>query len=269
MLYSSDITGRFEVYRMDLKSGQSRQLTEAEHLAPASVALSAADRDFFYFDGSGLISAHLANLRTRPVYTIPEKFDLGPGCGVAEDGMYASVVEKSESRYRLQLIQTTTGTAATLVECEEEIRDPIPRPKRASILYRRAGGLWLVNHDGRQNYRLRLAGGEIGPALWSPDGRSVLYLNYPEDHRQLHAIREFIPDTNEDKLIATTSQFVHFGCNGDASVFVGASGSKASPYVLLLVRAVKRELTLAEHRATPNGRPHLRAQQPARLLYQR
>src|SRR5262249_6141125 len=34
------------------------------------------------------------------------------------------------------------------------------------------------------------------------------------------------------------------------SVFVGASGSKASPHVLLLVRAVKRELTLAEHRAS-------------------
>jgi oligogalacturonide lyase len=33
-------------------------------------------------------------------------------------------------------------------------------------------------------------------------------------------------------------------------VFIGASASKASPYVLLLVRAVKRELALAEHRAS-------------------
>ena len=33
-------------------------------------------------------------------------------------------------------------------------------------------------------------------------------------------------------------------------MFVGASGSKASPYVLLLVRAVQRELTLCEHRAS-------------------
>ena len=32
-------------------------------------------------------------------------------------------------------------------------------------------------------------------------------------------------------------------------MFVGASGSKASPYVLLLSRAAKREFTLAEHRA--------------------
>ena len=50
--------------------------------------------------------------------------------------------------------------------------------------------------------------------------------------------------------MGNTSQFVAFGGNGDSSVFVGASGSKASPYVLLLVRSVKRELTLCEHRAS-------------------
>jgi len=128
--------------------------------------------------------------------------------------------------------------------------DPMPRPKRASVLYRRGDALWLANYDGKQNYRLRLAEGGIGPAFWGPDGRSVFYLSYPEDAHKLHAIREFIPDTNEDKEVATTTQFVGFGRNADASVFAGASGSKASPYVLLLVRAVKRELTLCEHRAS-------------------
>ena len=128
--------------------------------------------------------------------------------------------------------------------------DPIPRPRRASVLYRRANGLWLVNYDGQQNYRLHLAEGETGPANWSPDGRGVLYLNYPADAHKLHNIREFTPDTNEDAWIADTTQFVAFERNGDASVFVGASGSKASPHVLLLVRSVKRELTLCEHRSS-------------------
>ena len=118
------------------------------------------------------------------------------------------------------------------------------------MLYRRAGAVWLVNYDTRQNYRLKLADGEIGQAMWSPDGRSVLYLNYPADPHQLHAIREFIPDTNEDHPVAPTTQFVSFAPNADGSVFVGASGSKASPYVLLLVRTVKRELTVAEHHAS-------------------
>ena len=36
----------------------------------------------------------------------------------------------------------------------------------------------------------------------------------------------------------------------DSSVFVGASRSRASAYVLLLLRVTRRELTLCEHRAS-------------------
>jgi oligogalacturonide lyase len=80
----------------------------------------------------------------------------------------------------------------------------------------------------------------------------VLYLNYPGEGKQ-HTLREYNPDTAEDRLIAPTTQFVQFSSNSDASVFVGASGSKASPYVLLLIRAARRELTLCEHRCANAG----------------
>ena len=257
LIFVSDMTGRFEAYRMDLKTGQMRQLTEAEDLDPASVALLADDRGFCYFDGDQLIAANLANLKTREVYRIPDGFKRA-ALNLAEDGQYAVVVEKvvdkKEATHRLQLVSMASGAARKLAECDEEIRDPIPRPKRASILYARgtagSGSVWLADYNGQHNYRLRIAEGGTGPAIWSPDGRTVLYLNYPEDLHKLHAIREFTPDSNDDKLIGNTSQFVLFGCNADASVFVGASGSKASPYVLLLLRAVHREMTLAEHRAS-------------------
>ena len=268
LIFVSDMTGRFEAYRMDLKSGQMRQVTEAEDLDPASVALLADDHGFCYFDGDRLMAANLTNLKAREVYRISDGFRRA-ALNLAEDGQYAVVVEKAvvekaviekavvetrDATHRLQLVSMATGTAKKLVECDEEIRDPLPRPKRASILYARGpanrGNIWLADYDGQHNYRLRIADGGTGPAMWSPDGRTVLYLNYPEDSHKLHAIREFTPDANDDKMIANTSQFVQFGCNADASVFVGASGSKASPYVLLLVRAVHREMTLAEHRAS-------------------
>ncbi len=250
LLYASDITGRFEAFRMDLKSGQSRQLTEAAALDPHALALDADERGFFYFDGNQLIFENISHLRTRVVYEIPDGFIPGRGLGVAEDGQYAAIVEKKDERHRLRLIHIATGQATLLADCGDPIRDPVPRPGRASILYHRGEAVWLANFDGSQNYRLRTAEGETGPALWSPEGRTVLYLNYPADTHKLHNIREFTPDTNEDQAISDTSQFVAFDRNGDASVFVGASGSKASPYVLLLVRAVHRELTLAEHRST-------------------
>jgi oligogalacturonide lyase len=170
--------------------------------------------------------------------------------GLSGDGLYAAVVEKNDAIYRLRLIRMTDGAAATIVQASEEMRDPQPRPRRASVLYRRGKSLWIANYDGQQNYPLRLAEGETSAATWSPDGRAILYLNYPADPRRLHNIREYTPDAIEDKAVADTTQFVAFERNADASVFAGASGSKASPHVLLLVRAVKRELTLCEHRAS-------------------
>jgi hypothetical protein len=63
-------------------------------------------------------------------------------------------------------------------------------------------------------------------------------------------LRDHTPDLNEDKRIAPTSQFVAFSRNSDASVFAGVSRNKSSPYLLLLIRAARRELTVAEHRAS-------------------
>jgi oligogalacturonide lyase len=250
LICASDVSGRWEAYRVDLKSGQQKQLTDAGDLDPHSLALLGDDRGIVYLDGSNLMTASLSTLRAREIYRIPEGFERARGMGVAEDGLYAGVVERKEAQYRLRLVHMANGSAETLAEGEEEIGEVNPRTKRASVLYRRGNGLWLANYDGKQNYRLRLAEGTLGPALWSPEGRSVYYLTYPEDAHKLHALREFVPDSNEDKAVADTSQFVGIGRNADASVFAGASGSKASPYVLLLVRAVKRELTLCEHRAS-------------------
>jgi oligogalacturonide lyase len=149
------------------------------------------------------------------------------------------------------MVTLAQGTARTVVEVPFAIQDPIHRPLRAQILYRREdGALWLVNSDGQQNRQLKLQAGGIGPANWSPDGRTVLYLNFPEDKTQLNTIREQTPDTNTDKLVAKTSQFAHFGFNHDTSVFVGASRNISSPSLLLLLRVTRREFTLAEHKAS-------------------
>jgi oligogalacturonide lyase len=127
---------------------------------------------------------------------------------------------------------------------------PMMRPMRAQILYRQGGeAVWLVNSDGTQNRKLKLAAGGVGTPNWSNDGRTVLYLNFPEDRTQLNNLREFTPDTGVDKMIGKTSQFAAFGANRDASVFVGASRN-ASPAVLLLLRAAHSERTLCEHKAS-------------------
>ncbi|MBZ5634961.1 MAG: oligogalacturonate lyase family protein [Acidobacteriia bacterium] len=248
LLCASDTSGTMQAYRLDLKTGQTRLLTDAENFNPACFTLAADERSFCYIDGSRLYLSSLTSLRPREVYRSPEGYQPA-SMSVTDDGLSAALVEKGP-RYRLQWIRMIDGTAATLAEADEELSDPMPRPRRASVLYRRAGGVWLANVDGKQNYRLRLADGQYTTTTWNPDGRSVLYLNVPPDPRKLRNIREFTPDTNEDKAVSDTTQYACFERNADGSVLVGASASKASPYVLLLVRAVHREFTLCEHRAS-------------------
>ncbi len=224
LLYASNASGSWQVYEMELKKGESRQLTDAAAMVPETLTVLPNDGGYHYYDGPRWIAT------------------AGPVAPIA-------YIERRESTYRLRH-RASPAVTSTLAEATDELRDPLIRPKRASVLYRRGGGLYLANFDGKQNYRLRTAEGTVLQAHWSPDGRSVLYLHVPATTGRLNAIREFVPDTNEDRLVAETTQFAAFSPNRDASVFVGASGSKAAPYILLMVRAVKRELTLCEHRAS-------------------
>lgn len=250
ILYASARTGTVQPYRMDLKTGDSVQLAAAAIIAP-TLSLAPDEHTFFYSDGRAAFQASLGSLRGRTLYTAPANFNI-EALVVSDDGTHAIAVETDSAKWRLKLITLgRTPAATTIVESNQPILDPLPRPKRAGLLYRRAEQeLWIVNYDGAQNRRLRVAPGGAAQAVWSAEGPTFFYLNFPESSKALHNIREFTPDSNDDKAVSNTTQFVRFNRNADSSVFVGASGSKASPYVLLLVRSVKRELTLCEHKAS-------------------
>ena len=253
LLYASDLDGKWQAYRMDLKSKESRQLTDAENLDASSIGLLANERGFWHFDGPNLVETSFPTLKPRVVYKVPEGFDKLPGACYSDDGKYAAFVEKSASGYRLRLLHTQ-GTAATLIESSEELIDPLLRPRDTSLMYRSRGELWSIRFNGKENRRLPLAEGETLQAQWTADGHAIEYLSRPSDPRKLTALREWAPGAatgrGEDAKIADTSQFVRFHANSDASVYVGASGSKASPYLLLLIRSARRELAMAEHRAS-------------------
>jgi oligogalacturonide lyase len=249
LIYSNDRTGSMQAYQMDLKSGQSRQLTNLEALDPASLTLAPDERSVYFLDGPSAVSLNLSTLKSREVYSVSEGRERAPGFAVTENGT-ALIVDTRAGSSRLISI-SPKGAVRTVVESPWVISDPIGRPHRNEVLYRQGNeALWLAGIDSRPARKLKLADGSIGPARWSPDGRTVLYLSYPTDSTQLNQIRENTPEQDSDKLVARTSQFVHFGCNGDSSVFVGASRNRAAPYILLLLRVTRRELALCEHRSS-------------------
>lgn len=250
MLHSSDRSGgKTAIYKLEIKNGDNTIVAEGEAIEPRFAALTPDDRSCCYADGDSLFVVPLGGGKARELYHSPEGWQRAGLPAFTEDGIASLWPDRKDQTYRIRLISSMKPGATTVLESPEAVGELAPRPRRAGFMYRRGKELWLASFDGQQNYRLKLTGLAFTSAQWTSDGRSILYLNRPEAPA-LSEIREFTPDTNEDKLVAKTSQFAVFGRNADSSVFVGASGSKASPYLFLLVRTVKRELAIAEHKAS-------------------
>jgi oligogalacturonide lyase len=250
MLCGSDRTGSPQGFRLDLKSGEMKQMTEREGLDPSTLTLTPDNRSFCYLAGRSVYLSMVANLKERELYEAPEGWEAAGGLSVGPDGTHVTLVERRGETSRLRMVSLGQGAARTVMEAGFAMSAPMARPMRAQILYRQGGeGLWMANADGTQNRRLKLAAGGIGTPNWSSDGKTILYLNFPEDRTQLNNLREFTPDTGVDKMIGKTSQFAAFGANRDATVFVGASRN-TSLAVLLLLRTGHSERTMCEHKAS-------------------
>jgi oligogalacturonide lyase len=247
LLYASDRGGKMDVLRTDLKGGESVRLTDARQLDPRSVALTPNDRSFCYIDGRTLCMSPLSGGRDREIYQADPGFDQIATFALDVEGANAYVIEQKEQRSRLRLVNLARGTAVTLLESPDEIGMPVPR-RGGGLAYRAGGALHVWSRPGTAR-QVPLPAGRAISAYWSADGTALLYLNVSEKPGELNSLREHVLASGEDKLIARTTQFIQFVPNVDQTVFAGASGSKASPHVLILVRSVRRELTVCEHRA--------------------
>ena len=269
LLFVSDRLGARQPFRLDLRTGQIAPAGgNGESPDPDALALLPGDRHFCYAHARGVNQAGLSRGGRRTLYEVESGWERAPGFGVADDGRHLALVERREARHRLRLVPLSRSEGTTIAEYDGEIADPQLRPRRAGLLYRRGASLWLVNYDGQQNRPLRLAqDGVTGSAQWSADGKTILYLHFPSDKKRLYELREATPDTNEDKLVARTSQFVAFAVNSDGSVFAGASANKASAHVLLLLRTTRRELTICEHRASNPRQVNVRFSPSSQRLF--
>jgi len=245
LVFASDAGGTPQLYRFDFKPNKMRQLTEAAALNTNTFTLTAGDRGLLYIDGRKVLQTAAA--RDRVVYELPEDWAQSPRIAMSEDGLTVVVSSSNGTKTR---IVVTGRAAAALEERDGDIGTLYLRPRQAGVSYIAGGGLWYLPLGTKKPVALKTAAGEVLSSLWTVDGSSLLYLLKPAEKGKMTEIREIVPAGNKDSLVAKTSQFVHFQRNADATVFLGASGSVASPHLLLLVRSVKRELTICEHRCS-------------------
>lgn len=239
LLHWSERSGSAQAYLLDLKSGASRQLTDAVALDRSSLCLAPDDKSVYWFDGASLNEAAVSSAKSRTIYAVSAERH---GFSVAVDG---SPVFAEGSR----IVRLVKQKASTVAE-EPGVDLLLARPKQTQLLFRSQAGVGLINLDGSGRQELKLVAGRNEEFAWTPSGRSLIYLHVPEDPRELISLREFVPEDGTDREVARTSQFASVAANGDGSVFAGASRGKASAYVLILLRVTRRELTMCEHRAS-------------------
>ena len=206
LIYWSERDGTRQIYRLDLKSGESKQLTSAAALDVGSFAFSSDDKYLYYFDGPVLQSITSSSPKPRDVYRVPDGATR-TGLTVASDG---TVLFAEDSRIMRVALQKT----GPVLEVDRKVDLLMARPRHAQFVYGQGGVFWIVNTDGTGKKQLALASGDTGESLWSPTGRSLLYLHIPDDPKQLITLRENSPDDQTDQLISRTSQFGAFAPNG-------------------------------------------------------
>lgn len=249
-ILATDRSGSLQLQRLDLKSGQSRVLTTASRLNPTAFALSFDDRAAYYLDGTGLFSVALGSLRVSPLWESTQSLEGTSSLAPSEDGTSLWFAVNGSDGLLMKLRLGSRSECAQVLRHGSAILEPVPNPRRALVAWRCGdGSAWLCEQDGGNKRRLDTPAGVVLQVLWNADGQSVLYLHDPGVQGQSVSIREQEVDTRTDRLVAKTSQFACFARNANATVFAGASRSKASPHALLMLRITQRELTLCEHRS--------------------
>jgi len=240
--------GRKTLIWLDLATGAGRGIAQPADLKPESVALTADDRWVAYADGQELAAIQRQGSRRQVLTKLSPDAVLQAGLAASADRISFFFAESAAGGARLRSVRLGTPQSPVLAESEEPVAEIAPNPRRALLAWRtESGALWVAALGGGRPRQMESPGGTVLQFHWSRDGSSILYLHEPADRTKLVEIREQQVDARTDIRVAKTSQFACFAPNANGTAFVGASRSKASPHILLLLRATQREFTLCEH----------------------
>lgn len=242
LLFASNRGGRFAPYVIDLRTGVTRQITDTSNLAQRSLSLDHQEKSALYLDGGSLFEANLSHGTSRVL-----KENVSSFTSAADGSLYAIAAGKLQRKAGNDFITLAEGVA-----------DVWPQPDSTGCLFSRS---MPDNSDAREFYYIQnklpnaptlIANGKIREPFWDRDGQSILFLRDVTSPNGvvLAEIHGRSVNGGDEYLVSTTSQFASFAPNGDASVFVGASRSRAQPNVILMLRTPHREMTLCEHRAS-------------------
>ena len=99
MLFCCDRNGTPQAHRLDLKNGETRELTDVEDLDGATLTLTPDNRSFCFFAGRSLFTSTIGG-RPRSLYQVPEGWERCPGLSVGPDGTHAPLSRSEKAIVR-------------------------------------------------------------------------------------------------------------------------------------------------------------------------
>ena len=249
LVFSSDRNGSLSPFQVDLRSGVVRALANGAHLSPESLCLDPKERWLYFLDGDQLLRTEMGKKESKHAERLA-------------DGVSSFSIALSDGAVYL----IRHGNLQRLEDAGSGEKTLATAAGKTCLAQSGGGQGCLFTRDTGENERefwyaasgtgkpVLLAKGSVSHPFWSPDGQSILFLrDVARQDVTLSEIHEVGIDGVGEQCVASTSQFASFSPNFDASVFVGASRSKAQPNVVLLLRSAKREMTLCQHHASSSG----------------
>jgi oligogalacturonide lyase len=239
LVFTSTRTGMAAPFRANLRTGAVTQIAEVKSLAVRSLALDWREREVLYVDSGALRSVEIQRSRSRTLHEGVSDFHVG--------GRTNEIVILCENK----LLRWNSHEAVQLAENVSSRGIVNPTGNGCAFSRQEAPNeneFWFAPFTGGRP-RL-LAKGKVSYPYWRPDGQTLLFLRQVERRGYVASeLCEVNLDGSPERNIAETSQFASFAPNGDGSVFVGASRSRAQPNIVLMLRTPRREMVLCEHRA--------------------
>ncbi len=141
LLYCSDRSGSVQVWRMDLKNGESHLLSPGAPVLPDSVTFLPDDRFWAFADAERVNVVRGNKLKT--VYRAEGQWRISGQLAIGDDASLASVTEERDGRFRLRVFGTSRSTDPhTLFEADQPVLFSRIRPKRSAVLYNPGDSLY-------------------------------------------------------------------------------------------------------------------------------
>lgn len=275
LIYARQQDGRRNFYRMDLRSGDAVQLTDAPDIRDYDANLTSDDRYLIFSRGDCLVRMDMASLREEVVFETPAGWRKG-GVSISSDDRFAVVTAMdlrdevkgsggwsffrpqcaAHPRSRIIRIDMGKKQSRTILEQKCWLGHAQFRPNDSgTILYCHEGPwdmidarLWLMDGDGGHVRCARAQNGVVMThEFWLPDGSRFGYVYRETKGPQTETIRFIDPDTLREEVLMECSRYKHFIADPTGQWLTGDGELPGRLFIYLVDMRKKQEHALCFH----------------------